>query len=120
MPAPYNRPIEFHSPTTHLLSAWQCLAASDPARLADNLDRISQQALRAGDIIRHLRNFVRRGHVDPMPLDLNAVIRSACELMSPKARRSGIDLKMSPDPRLPSVTGTVISGVQCRRPAGRL
>lgn len=80
----------------------------DPDKLADTLDRISQQALRAGDIIRHLRRFVSRGQVDPLAMDLNEVIQRVCELMTPKARRSGIDLKFLPDPGLAPVMGVEV------------
>ena len=77
----------------------------DPDEVAANLKRISQQALRAGGIIRHLRSLVSRRHVDPMPMDLNEVVRNACDLLAPQARRSAIRLEMQLDPRLPPLVG---------------
>ncbi|HUX29198.1 MAG TPA: chemotaxis protein CheB [Thiobacillus sp.] len=66
----------------------------DHDRLAANLERISQQSLRAGEAIRHLRAFVGRGRIDPVPTDLNAVARSTCTLMAPKARARGVDIAL--------------------------
>ena len=77
----------------------------DQGKLAANLDRISQQALRAGDTIRHLRAFISRGQIDPVPMDLKAVIRSACDLMAPKARSAGIKLEMILNKKVPLVMG---------------
>ncbi|MDP2109744.1 MAG: CheR family methyltransferase [Thiobacillus sp.] len=67
---------------------------ADHGKLASNLERISQQSLRAGEAIRHLRAFVGRGRIDPVPTDLNAVVRSTCTLMAPKARARGIDIAL--------------------------
>jgi PAS domain S-box-containing protein len=66
----------------------------DHDKLAANLERISQQSLRAGEAIRHLRAFVGRGRIDPVPTDLNAVARSTCTLMAPKARARGVDIAL--------------------------
>ena len=66
----------------------------DHDKLAANLERISQQSLRAGEAIRHLRAFVGRGRIDPVPMDLNAVVRSTCTLMAPKTRARGIDIAL--------------------------
>lgn len=80
-------------------------AAQDPDKLADTLERISQQALRAGEAIRHLRAFVGRGRMDAVPLDLNAVVRRACTLVTPRARSSGVTLALDLADALPPVRG---------------
>lgn len=67
---------------------------ADHDKLAANLERISQQSLRAGEAIRHLRAFVGRGRIDPVPMDLNAVVRSTCTLMAPKTRARGVDIAL--------------------------
>jgi PAS domain S-box-containing protein len=74
-------------------------------KLTRNLEQISQQSLRAGDAIKHLRAFVGRGRIDPVPLDLNAVVRNTCALMVPKARSRGIGLVIELDPTLPRIMG---------------
>lgn len=74
-------------------------------KLAQNLERINQQSLRAAETIRHMRAFVGQGHIAPVPLDLNAVVRSACALMEPKAHNRSIDLVLDQVAALPPVMG---------------
>jgi two-component system CheB/CheR fusion protein len=77
-------------------------------KLTRNLDQISQQSLRAGEAIRHLRAFVGRGRIDPLPLELNTVVRETCDLMMPKVRSRGIKLVLELDETLPQVMGVGI------------
>lgn len=74
-------------------------------KLTRNLDQISRQSLRAGEAIRHLRAFVGRGRIDPVPLDVNALVRNTGILMVPKARSRGINLEIDLDESLPQVMG---------------
>lgn len=80
----------------------------EPDKLARNLERISQQSLRAGETIRHMRAFVGQGRIEPVPLDLNAVVRSSCVLMQPKAHNRGIDLVLDREDALPPVMGVEV------------
>lgn len=75
----------------------------DTAALAENLRRMSDQALRAGDIIRRLRTFVSRGRIDPVPTDLNVIVRSACNLMESKAESRAVRLQLELADDLPLV-----------------
>lgn len=81
------------------------LAPPDHDKLARNLERISQQSLRAGETIRQMRTFVGRGRIDPVPLDLNAVVDSTCALMAPRARSRGIGVVVDLAPAMPQVMG---------------
>lgn len=85
----------------------QLLRLEAPAqdKLERNLERISQQSLRAGETIRHMRNFIGRGRIDPVPLDLNAAVESTCTLMAPRARSRGIDVTLDLEPNMPRVLG---------------
>ena len=74
-------------------------------KLAETLERISEQALRAGEAIRHLRSFVGRGRLDPVPLDLNAVVCRACTLLTSRARGSGVTLTLDLIDELVPVAG---------------
>lgn len=80
-------------------------APLEQEKLARTLERISQQSLRAGDAIRHMRAFVGRGRIDPVPLDLNMVLRSTCTLMRSKAHSRGINLVLDLVGTLPPVMG---------------
>jgi two-component system CheB/CheR fusion protein len=74
-------------------------------KLALNLEKISKQSLRAGEAIRHVRAFVGRGRIDPVPLDLNAVVRNTCSLMAPKSRSRNVNIVLDLDETLPPVLG---------------
>ncbi|MGB7933744.1 MAG: chemotaxis protein CheB [Gammaproteobacteria bacterium] len=74
-------------------------------RLAELLAQISRQSLRAAEIIRRLRTFVGRGRLEPVELDLNAVIRNACALMESKARSVGISVLLDLNESLRAVMG---------------
>jgi PAS domain S-box-containing protein len=88
--------------------AGQRLLSQEPLerdKLTQNLEKIGKQSLRAGETIRHLRAFVGRGRIDPVPMDLNAVVRSTCSLMKPKSRSRGVDVVFDLDEALPPVLG---------------
>jgi two-component system, chemotaxis family, CheB/CheR fusion protein len=74
-------------------------------RLAELLAQISRQSLRVGEIIRRLRTFVGRGRLEPVALDLNAVMRNACALMESRARSSDISLVLDLNAGLRPVRG---------------
>lgn len=74
-------------------------------KLTRNLEQISKQSLRAGEAIRHMRAFVGRGRLDPVPMDLNAVVRSTHAMMAPKARTRGIKIVLNLDETLSPVMG---------------
>jgi len=71
--------------------------------LLEAVDRISAEALRAGEIIRRLRNFVRKEEPQLRPVDINAVVAEVVTLVGGDAREHGIDLQLTLDPTLPAV-----------------
>jgi two-component system CheB/CheR fusion protein len=77
----------------------------EQVKLIQTLDKISKQSLRAGEAIRHIRAFVGRGRIDPVPLDLNSVVRNTCKLMAPKSGSQNIDIVLDLDETLPQVLG---------------
>ena len=74
-------------------------------KLAQNLEKISKQSLRAGEAIRHIRAFVGRGRIDAVPLDLNTVVRNTCTLMMPKSRSRSVNIVLDLDEILPPILG---------------
>jgi two-component system CheB/CheR fusion protein len=92
---------------TYAEAGLQLLSQSPLAqdKLTRNLEQISQQSLRAGEAIRHMRAFVGRGRLDPVPMDLNVVVRSTRTMMAPKARTRGINIVLDLDETLPPVMG---------------
>ncbi len=61
-----------------------------PPTLRGALDETAKQALRAGDIIRHLREFVTRGDTDKAPEDVKHLIEEAGALALVGSRERGI------------------------------
>lgn len=59
-------------------------------RMRGALDETAKQALRAGDIIRHLREFVTRGETDKGPEDVNHLVEEAGALALVGSRERGI------------------------------
>ena len=75
-------------------------AGADPA-LGAAMDEISAEARRAGEILRRVRDVVRRGEAPSEPIDLNALVREAAHAIEPVARRHTIPLRLELDPAVP-------------------
>ncbi|ADE14594.1 PAS sensor protein [Nitrosococcus halophilus Nc 4] len=84
------RTLEPHSPE------------SQPLR--DILEEIAMQAERAGKIIRHLRNFVRKKEQQRVPVEINELVREAVNIMQVEARWQNIAIELALQTPLPSVT----------------
>jgi len=69
--------------------------------LRRGLELISCEALRAGEIIRRLRDLARKGEVSMEMVDLKRVIDSAVSLVTPEARLQGIEVRVEIADRLP-------------------
>jgi two-component system, LuxR family, sensor kinase FixL len=75
-------------------------ATSDPNRskIETALDRAAEQALRAGQIIRRLRDFVSRGESEKRVESLSKLIEEAGALGLTGAREQGVQLRFNLDP----------------------
>lgn len=64
--------------------------------------QIKQAALRAGEIVRRMRNFVRRGEVQAAPVDLNVLVDEVMALCRPELRDAQVQLtlELAPQPAL--------------------
>lgn len=56
------------------------------------LDDIIANSVRAGDIIRRIRNFIQPAALKKELVDLRGVINEVCALVEPEARRANIDI----------------------------
>jgi two-component system sensor kinase FixL len=76
-------------------------ASSDPNRvkIESALDRAAEQAIRAGQIIRRLRDFVARGESEKRIESLSKLIEEAGALGLAGAREQGVQLRFSLDPQ---------------------
>jgi len=71
----------------------------DPAVIKDALDRAAAQTLRAGDIIRRLRDFVARGETDRCAESVAKIVEeaSALALVGAKEHDIRVIMKLNPD-----------------------
>ncbi|NWG23573.1 MAG: PAS domain S-box protein [Pseudorhodoplanes sp.] len=72
-------------------------------KLESAIDKASDQALRAGDIIRRLRDFVSRGESERRPEDLRKLIEEASALALVGAKEKGVRVEFSFDPGIDRV-----------------
>jgi two-component system sensor kinase FixL len=73
--------------------------SEDQPEIRAALDNAAGQALRAGQIIKRLREFVSRGESDRNPEDLRQLIEEASALAQVGAKESGVRVSFAFDPR---------------------
>ncbi len=72
------------------------------------LQHISDQARRAGEIIRGLRAFLQKEPGSRAPVEVNDAIRGVAALVVSEARRAGIELRLQLGAALPQVQANVV------------
>jgi len=65
-----------------------------PASVDDALDRASEQVLRAGQIMSHMRRFVMHGESDKTLQSIHDVIRNACEFTDAVAKITNVNVTL--------------------------
>lgn len=65
-------------------------------RLRDYASQIRQASLRAGGIVRRMRNFVRPGAGQTAPVEMTSLIQEVVDLCRPEAALAQIDLEFAP------------------------
>jgi len=71
--------------------------------MLDAIEQIATQAERAAEIIRRLRNFLRKGEVHRVPLRINDLVREVRSFLAHDAQRTGIQIQLhlsEVDPRV--------------------
>lgn len=102
---------EINQPLTAIAaSAQACIRLLDSgpevdqsARLSDTLATIALQAQRGGEIIRQLRQFVKKEEPVKAWMDVNDLVRQAAVLIRPEAERLGVQFVTHLTPDLPRV-----------------
>ena len=102
---------EINQPLTAIAaSAQACVRLLDNApeadpsgRLSDTLATIALQAQRGGEIIRQLRQFVKKEEPVRTWVDVNDLVRQAAVLIRPEAERLGVQFLTRLGPGLPPV-----------------
>lgn len=75
-------------------------SADDSERVQEAIDKAAEQALRAGDIIRRLRDFVARGEAERRVESLPKLIEEASTLALVGAKEHGIRVLFRFDPKI--------------------
>lgn len=76
---------------------------ADPASLRDAVQRIAVQAERAGDIVRRMKDFVRKNPAPQVPIDPAAALHDALALFEPTATAAGVIVESEIPDTLPAV-----------------
>lgn len=76
---------------------------ADPGSLRDAVRRIAVQAERAGEIVRRMKDFVRKNPAPQVPIDPASAIRDALALFEPTAAASNVLVESDIPDALPSV-----------------
>jgi len=71
--------------------------SSPPQQLCEILERAGEQAHRAGDIIRHLRELVSKGDNQRELFELDQAIRGIIKLLKYDVQESGVKIEFYPD-----------------------
>jgi two-component system sensor kinase FixL len=74
---------------------------ADPRELLGTFEEVMNQGMRASEIIRHLRELVRRHAAMQTPLDINVLIRAVIHYAQLELRQARIDLRLELAESLP-------------------
>lgn len=80
----------------------------EPAVLLEVFEQIATQGLRAGEILRGIRRFVRRADDGDTAVDVRALAGEALRVLEPEARLHGVTVRLEAGEALPPVHGNPI------------
>lgn len=82
------------------------------SKVSEAVEKAAEQALRAGDIIRRLRDFLARGEGERSVESLAKLVHEACNLALVGAKEAGVEVRFQIDPHLDRV---VVDRVQIQQ-----
>jgi C4-dicarboxylate-specific signal transduction histidine kinase len=98
---------ELNQPLTaiHLeaVTALELAALNDVDAMRDGLSRISEQSLRAGDIVRRMRTFARRDGSSRQAIEMDELIHEVLALLDNELRLAGAETVLFLRPNAPRV-----------------
>ena len=77
--------------------------SSDNGRVFDVMEKIGKQARHAGDVIKHLRQLVRKEKPTLSKVDINQLIKDVLVLIKSEIDKNHVLVKLTLEPELPSV-----------------
>lgn len=93
-----NQPLS--ASANYLSGARRLMAQGEhaDARILDALDKANEQMLRAGEVIKRLRDFLARGESERSEHSLPKLVREACALALVGAKEHGVRVRYAFDP----------------------
>jgi PAS domain S-box-containing protein len=80
----------------------------DPRELIKPLEEVCEQAVRASEILSHVRDFVRKSELQLKPADINHIVHSVVKFTELEARQFGASVTLRLAVRLPKVQADAI------------
>ena len=80
----------------------------DPAELIKPLEEVCEQAVRASEILSHVRDFVRKSELQLKAADINHIVHSVVKFTELEARHHGATVTLHLAQRLPRVQADAI------------
>jgi PAS domain S-box-containing protein len=77
----------------------------DVSKLLDAFERIAEEGLRAGQILRAIRSLIRHEHDGETAIDVRALAGEALRVLEPQARLHGVSVRLEDGQALPPVHG---------------
>lgn len=71
------------------------------AELREPLEKITTQSIRAGEVIRRLRSFIKKSAQEMEPVDINVLVKDIVELAEVDSQRHSVPLHTHLTPNLP-------------------
>lgn len=105
-----NQPLNSLKVTADSMLFWHGQGKTPAlAKIMENIEKISRQADRIDNIIKHMRAFVRSSQcTNPEPCDLNAAVEESFSLLGAQLAAHGIAVETSLAPGLPPVLASSI------------
>ncbi|MGH7788845.1 MAG: sensor histidine kinase [Candidatus Binatia bacterium] len=82
--------------------------AIDCAAMLDAVRQIAGEARRAAEVIRRLRDFVRKGAIQSEPCEINRLVREVAGLLDAETRRHAVALRLQLADGLPAIAADPI------------
>lgn len=98
-----NQPLTVISGCAQLALDKLRLARDDPEELRDSLKQAAEQAERANEIIRRVRNFVQKADQEREAINVNETVRDVFNLLRSDAREHGVAIRLELPDNLPTV-----------------
>lgn len=76
-----------------------------PEGVRNTLEIIAEQSMRAGEIVRRIRSFVRKGEIRLEPVHINSVVGDMVRFSAPDARENGVQVVLELEEPLPAISG---------------